>query len=100
VFYLLTNVRKKLYRKEKEILSKITCPHCNSNGGFYTKETVRGSTVVYYTENGDYAEDQTEMYSHLQHSGGKIAYCVYCNKRIGKSENLISGKDEESRVFR
>ncbi|MBG9730826.1 hypothetical protein ABD87_15050 [Lysinibacillus sphaericus] len=79
------------------MLNKITCPHCNYKGGFYVKETVRGSTVVYYNENGDYAEDQTEMYSHLQHSGGKIAYCTQCDKRIGKSENLISGKEEECR---
>lgn len=78
---------------------RIECPHCESTEGFYTKETVTGTATIYYTENGDYAKDQTEMYS-LSHKGGKRAYCVQCNKIIGKSEDLISGKSELDITFR
>ncbi|WP_341320336.1 hypothetical protein NSQ62_11785 [Solibacillus sp. FSL H8-0523] len=73
----------------------INCTHCGSDGGFYTKETVKGRATVYYTNNGDYAENQTEMYS-LNNSGGKVAHCVDCNKKIGNSADLISGNAEKS----
>lgn len=80
-------------------MSKIICPHCGESSGFYTKEVVTGSTVIYYTENGDYSSDQSEMYSHLNHSGGKNAYCSNCHKYIGKSAELISGNVEETTYF-
>ncbi|MFC7686629.1 hypothetical protein [Ureibacillus sp. GCM10028918] len=78
----------------------IVCPHCNAKSGFYIKETVTGTAYTYYTEKGDYAIDQTKMYTYLNHIGGKIAYCVECKKRIGKSKDLISGKTEENIEFR
>lgn len=39
------------------------------------------------------------MYDYLNHSGGKIAYCMSCNKSIGKSEDLKSGKREEEEGY-
>ena len=70
-------------------MSTIICKHCGDDSGFYVKERVTGTVAVYYTEEGKYHEDQTDMYEHLSHVGGKKAYCSSCHKYIGKSEDLI-----------
>lgn len=68
----------------------IICPHCHANEGFYVKEQVRGTAVVFYDNEGFYDDDhQTAMYDNLSHSGGKLAYCQNCDKTIGKSVKLI-----------
>ena len=76
-------------------MSKIVCPHCHESAGFYATERVTGTAKVHYTENGDWALDQTDMYGSLEHSGGKRAYCNNCNQYLGKTEDLKSGNIEK-----
>ncbi|MDW0112227.1 hypothetical protein QT711_03455 [Sporosarcina saromensis] len=76
-------------------MGKIICPHCNQSEGFYAKERVSGTATVHYTENGDWALDQSDMYASLQHSGGKRAYCNQCHKYIGKTDELKTGNIEQ-----
>ncbi len=73
-----------------EGMSAIICPHCKAEEGFYVKGRVTGIAKIYYTELGDYAEEQSSMYDYLNHSG-KNAYCVECEKYIGKADYLKSG---------
>jgi hypothetical protein len=72
----------------------IVCKYCGAQDGFYVEERVTGKATVYYTNNGDYAEENGQMYDDLKHSGGKIAYCSNCDKSMGKSEDLKSGNYE------
>lgn len=75
-----------------------TCPYCESQEGFFTKEQVRGTANPHYTKEGHYAKENGHIYDHLNHSGGKRAYCIICQKCIGKTENLVSGFPEENNV--
>jgi len=81
-------------------MSVIKCPHCKAEEGFYVRERITGTATILYTELGDYATEQSSMYDYLQHSGGKIAYCVNCEKSLGKPEKLKSGMAEEDRMRR
>lgn len=72
----------------------IICKHCGAEDGFYVKERVTGVAVIFYNDNGDYEEDQGDMYESLTHSGGKKAYCQSCTKYMGKREELISEKND------
>ena len=72
----------------------ITCPHCAAQSGFYIKEQVRGVSSPNFTKEGHYATENGHIYDGLEHSGGKLAYCLSCNKSIGKSNQLISGFNE------
>lgn len=74
---------------------KIICPHCNANDGFYVREQVTGTATVYYTNKGDYANENGQIYDSLVHKGGKLAYCSSCSKIIGKSDKLKSGNVEK-----
>lgn len=73
----------------------IICKHCGEGVGFYTKQQVRGVAKMYYTNEGHVQEDNGRMHDHLFYIGGKNAYCIACNKILGKSEELISGDQEE-----
>lgn len=75
-------------------MSKIVCPHCNGSAGFHAREQVSGTATVFYTENGDWALDQTDMYAYLNHRGGKRAYCNLCRDYIGKTDELKTGNVE------
>ena len=79
-------------------MSVIVCPHCKAVEGFYVRERITGIATINYTELGDYASEQSSMYDYLNHSGGKNAYCVKCEKYIGKSEKLKSGIAEDDRM--
>ncbi|MFC5587467.1 hypothetical protein ACFPRA_00910 [Sporosarcina soli] len=76
-------------------MTVITCPHCESQEGLYTKERVTGPSTPHYTKEGHYAEGNGHIYESVIHSGGKRTYCIVCKEYIGKSENLISGLTEE-----
>lgn len=39
---------------------EIICPHCGSKDGFYTRERVSGTATIFYTNTGDYGNDQTQ----------------------------------------
>jgi hypothetical protein len=62
-----------------------SCPHCNYMGGYYVKEKVSGSIYYYYNFDGSQA-DNSSMYDHLIHKGGKVAYCKNCDKRLFRME--------------
>lgn len=72
-------------------MKTIICPHCGGEYGFYLKEQVTGPAITHYTKEGHYAADNGQIYDSLRHYGGKISYCRGCDKRIGKSADLISG---------
>lgn len=66
------------------------CPYCGYNDGFYTKEQVHGT--IHYNYNFDGSEtDNSELYSHLEYTGGKIAYCSRCDKKLFKMSELDKG---------
>ncbi|ASA22627.1 hypothetical protein B9T62_18645 [Paenibacillus donghaensis] len=72
-------------RKSKAPITQ--CPHCNSSEGYYIKEQVSGT--VHYRTNFDGSEaDNTEVYDYLKHRSGKLAFCINCNKKIFKVEEL------------
>ncbi|GED72610.1 hypothetical protein BRE01_63120 [Brevibacillus reuszeri] len=59
------------------------CPHCGSDEGYYTKTQVSGS--VRYHGGFDRSERENgDMYEHLSHKSGKVAYCSACDKRLFK----------------
>lgn len=57
------------------------CPHCGSTAGYYTKTQVRGSVKFHYNFDGSEANN-SEMYDHLHHTNGNVAYCVTCEKKL------------------
>ncbi|KIV56467.1 hypothetical protein AM501_09950 [Aneurinibacillus migulanus] len=57
------------------------CTHCGSNEGYYIKQYAFGSIKQNFNFDGSEA-DNTEMYQHLNHKGGSVAYCSSCNKKI------------------
>lgn len=71
-------------------MSKIKCPKCGFEDGFYIKTQVTGSTRVYYGSDGNYLMDGTNsaIYDHLNHKDGKVAYCMECNRKIDSVANI------------
>ncbi|AMQ66491.1 hypothetical protein BH753_gp009 [Bacillus phage Shbh1] len=80
-------------------MENIICCHCGAMEGFYVKETVKGVSTPHYTKNGHYANENSHIYNYLTHSGGEKAYCLVCDKYIGKSQDLISGLTEEDAML-
>lgn len=63
------------------------CPHCGSDEGYYTKSQVSG--VVSYRHNFDGSEqDNTDAYTLLKHKKSKYTYCIACEKRLFKVEEM------------
>lgn len=60
------------------------CPYCGSIEGYYTKEQVRGHIRVCHNFDGSNA-DNADMYDGLTFTGGKIPYCLDCNKQLFKT---------------
>jgi hypothetical protein len=57
------------------------CIHCDSKDGYYTKEQVSGS--VRYKHNFDGSEvDNSSFHDNLSYKGGKVAYCIKCDKKL------------------
>lgn len=75
-------------------MKPIVCQHCGSERGFFIKEQVRGSAIIHYTKEGHYCKENGQVYDSVRHFAGKLAYCLSCEKRIGKSAELISGLNE------
>lgn len=73
----------------------IVCPHCKSEGGFFTKERITGTAHIYYNSSGDLEEEQGAMYDYLSHHGGTKAFCRECEKPLGKTKDLASGNEEK-----
>jgi hypothetical protein len=57
------------------------CPYCSSTEGFYTKDYIKGSTTFNHNYDGTEAENG-EYYEFLDHTQGKYAYCISCDKRL------------------
>ena len=63
------------------------CPHCFSQRGYYTKSQVSG--VAYYRHNYDGSEQENDdMYDGLRHNPRKYTYCIDCEKRLFKIEEI------------
>lgn len=61
------------------------CKYCNSSEGYYTKERVSGTVIIIYRFDGEEA-DNGDMYDGVRYHGGKIAYCINCDKKLFRIE--------------
>jgi hypothetical protein len=61
------------------------CPYCGSVDGYYTKQQAYGPCTRYYNFDGSFCDNST-MHDFICYKGGKIAYCVHCDKRLFKVE--------------
>ncbi|MEV9652488.1 hypothetical protein [Bacillus aerius] len=77
--------------------NKIICPHCKSDGGFFTKQRITGTAHIYYNS---YGYSEGAMHDGLSYHGGTKAYCKQCYKPMGKTEDLASGNNEEETRWR
>jgi len=59
------------------------CPHCGSDDGYYNKQQLSGTAIYRFKFDGSEAENG-DMYDLLRCKGGKIAYCLNCDKRLFK----------------
>ncbi|WP_336769854.1 hypothetical protein [Bacillus bombysepticus] len=63
------------------------CSYCGSKLGYYTKEQASGS--LQYQHNFDGSEkDNATVFDGLTFKGGKFAYCISCDKRLFKMDDL------------
>ena len=76
-------------------MSVIKCKHCGAEDGFYTRQRVKGSATFRYTKEGHHAKDNGDMHEGIWYEGGVWAYCESCNKVLGRSENLVTGRNEQ-----
>lgn len=65
------------------------CPYCGSSEGYYTKEQIRGNVYMNFNFDGAEAENG-DLYENTTTTGGKIAYCLNCNKRLFKMSELVA----------
>lgn len=65
----------------------VCCKHCGSTDGFYTKNSYKGSGIVRFNFDGSEAENGT-MYDGLTHTQSKYTYCLSCDKRLFKTEEI------------
>lgn len=72
----------------------ITCKHCGAGEGFYTRQQVSGTAVFHYTKEGHLCSENGQAHEELRYKGGKNAYCLQCDRIIGKSDDFISGLEE------
>lgn len=57
------------------------CPYCGSTEGYYVKQQAHGPITYKFNFDGSEAENG-DMYDDLRITGGKIAYCLNCDKRL------------------
>lgn len=58
------------------------CKYCGSENGFYSKDSVKARVQTYYNFDGSEG-DNSGMYDSLEHTVGKKAYCMSCDKILG-----------------
>jgi hypothetical protein len=63
------------------------CKFCGSPEGYYTKWSVYGSVVFGFTFDGEEL-DNDENHDLIHYRGGDIAYCINCDKRLGRVEEV------------
>lgn len=63
------------------------CPHCGSDEGCYVKGRVSGRYIFRFTFDGAEA-DNSAIHDHLSYKDGKTLYCLNCDKRIAKREDV------------
>ncbi|TPG86860.1 hypothetical protein EEL32_12165 [Brevibacillus laterosporus] len=59
------------------------CPQCGSDEGYYMRMYASGSVKYYIGFDGS-ERNNGDMYEHLNHKGGKVAYCSNCDKKLFK----------------
>lgn len=62
-----------------------SCPHCGNNSGYFIKQQVSGRVKFNFNFDGS-SGDNTEMHEEITYSGGKVAYCQDCKKKLFKME--------------
>lgn len=63
------------------------CPYCGSNAGFFTKEQIHGNVYMNFRYDGKEAENG-DLYENTRTTGGEIAYCLNCKKKLFKMSEL------------
>ena len=63
------------------------CPHCHSDEGYYTKSTYKGKGIFRFNFDGSEAENG-DMYDGLVETQSKYVYCLNCDKRLFKTEDI------------
>jgi hypothetical protein len=58
------------------------CPHCGSDNGFYTKDTVKAGHLRYFYNYDGEEADNGDMWDSVRVEQGKYAYCNECHKRL------------------
>lgn len=64
------------------------CPHWHSNEGYYIKVIYKGNGILRYNFDGSDAEND-DMYDCLTDSESKYVYCLSCNKRLFKTDEML-----------
>ena len=64
------------------------CKHCGSDDGYYVKCTYRGSGIFRGNFDGSPAENG-DMYDCLNSTPSKYVYCLHCDKRLCKTEDIL-----------
>ncbi len=69
------------------------CPHCHSKEGYYIKYQYSGSGIFrfnFYQTNSEekHTVNNDDMYDGLLSKESKYCYCLNCNKRICKTDEV------------
>lgn len=65
-----------------------SCIHCGSTEGFYTKNQYSGTGIFRFNFDDSEAENG-DMYDCLSNTVSKYTYCLSCNKRLFKTEDIL-----------
>lgn len=65
------------------------CPYCHSDEGYYTKGSVKGKIITRFNFDRSEAENG-DMYEGLHHTQSKYTYCLSCDKRLFKTDEIPS----------
>ena len=66
------------------------CKHCGSTEGIYTKNSYKGSGIMRFNFDGSEGENG-DMYDCLCEVQSKYVYCLNCDKRLFKTEEIQLG---------
>lgn len=64
------------------------CKYCSSDKGYYVKYTYKGNGIVRLNFDGSPADNE-DMYDCLTAVQSKYAYCLNCDKRLFKTEDIL-----------
>lgn len=72
------------------------CKYCGSDSGYYTKDYIQGPARYYHAFDGsdlDNKIDNSSYYDGVTIKEGKYAYCIECDKCLGKVKDVINNEN-------